>query len=103
MLGWTTLRTFSNSARVMTLLQSDGVALDPGGLSHSPCTVITGLSGATVDAGEPVVCPSVVLGRGFSWGTSVWPIAQPTNRRYTQPLRLIVKNSSLIWPLIRKS
>jgi hypothetical protein len=55
-LGWIAFISFSNSARVITVLQS-AAAVFPAVLSHKPCTVITGASGATLDAplaaGEP--------------------------------------------------
>jgi len=54
----------------MTVLQSDGVALPPTGLSQRPCTVMTGASGAT--ALELSLAPSELFtgaaGRGLSTG-----------------------------------
>ena len=69
MLGCTALATFSNSARVITVLQSDGVALLPAGFSQSPWTVTTGASAGTLDELSDVVALFAgAAGRGLRVG-----------------------------------
>src|SRR2546428_10897758 len=95
MLGCTAFTIFSNSARVMTILQSEGVALPPMGLSQRPCTVMTGASGAT--ALELSLVPSELFagaaGRGLTAGADEldWASARPANSRQTKPLRNTLK------------
>ena len=97
MLACTAFTTFSNSARVMMVLQSEGVALPPAGRSQSPCTVITGASGEIADFSLEVACSAAgASGRGFSTGAEglAWPSAKPASSKQTAPLRNIVKSSS---------
>jgi hypothetical protein len=50
MLGWTASRIFSNSDRVITVLQLGSGALSAGGFAHAPLIVITGASAGTFAA-----------------------------------------------------
>ena len=76
--------TFSKSERVITVLQSDGVALLPPGFSHRPWIVMTGVSGAGV-AFSGVACFSAGAGsgRGFNAGAVEvdWPSAATASSR----------------------
>src|SRR4029077_3908884 len=49
-LGWIESVSFSNSARVMVVLQLGSAVLSAGGLSHNPLMVTIVASGATFEA-----------------------------------------------------
>src|SRR6185312_4300945 len=90
MLGCTALINFSKSARVITVLQSTGVALLFGGRSQRPWIVITGASGATL---EPGISSFDSEGRGFRVGAGfvVWLMAVVASSRQTTPSETLFK------------
>src|SRR5437763_16948320 len=90
MLGCTAFTSFSKSARVITVLQSAGVALLLGGFSQSPWTVITGASGATMEFGISSF-ESDARGLRVGAGFGVWPVAMAASSRQTTPCKTLFK------------
>src|SRR5579863_3920734 len=98
--GWTASRIFSNSARVITVLQFWSAALSAGGFGHAPLIVITGVSGGTFEASASFV--SAGFAAGFpagrvdkvGVGVAAWPHAIAAKSRQTKPYRVIFNDSS---------
>src|SRR5579872_5834864 len=97
-LGWTASMSFSNSARVMTVLQSAGAAPF---LSQRPLIVTTGVVGGTsaLDSGAVAGAPPAGLADALAglagfWADAgavfaAWPQARAPNSRQTNPYRVI--------------
>src|SRR6478672_11290998 len=90
MLGCTAFTNFSKSARVITVVQSTGVALLLAGRSQSPWIVITGASGATFGPGTSSF-DSVGRGLRVGAGLVVWLMAVAVSIRQTTPCRILFK------------
>src|SRR5580704_18064543 len=84
---------FSNSARVITVLQlGSAAALSAGGLSHNPLMVITGASGGTLAASASLFSAGYPAGdvpgcwaAGAGVGFAACPQAMAASSRQTNP------------------
>src|SRR5580692_6524215 len=93
--GWTASMIFSNSARVITVLQFWSAALSADGFGHAPLIVITGVSGGTFEASASFVSAGFAAGLPdgrvdrVGVGVVAWPHAIAASIRQTKAYRVI--------------